>query len=170
MSLYALGGSWAVQCLDSDGYIKWGEYVHNIVVDEFLTATLNYSFLGVTQFSNWYILLIGSNDSPGALWTYATMGTDFTEFTAYDETARVVWNALTVTDKQLTNSSNPAVFTASTGVSSTIYGAALVNYNTKGDSAYASGLMVCATAFGTSRPFAEGETLKVTYTIGAQSA
>ena len=123
---------------------------------------------GATNYGSWYVLLFESDSTPAATWVYANIGTDFTEFEDYDEATRVLWNSAGVTSQTDTNTANPAAFTCSTGISTTIYGAALVNVSTKGDNASGSGIEWCATRFGTARPFAAAEVINIVYTITSQ--
>jgi hypothetical protein len=157
-----------VTCLRKDGSIKWIEIVDNIVVLEACNYSLGTVFKGATQYSSWYISLFNSNSVPAGAWTYGDIGSLFTEFTDYDEATRVLWDSGAVGSQQLTNSASPAVFTASTGVSDTIYGAMLVNVSTKGDNASPTGILWCATAFGTPRPYSAAEVIRVVYTINSQ--
>lgn len=159
-------GDYYFRCRRKDGSIKWIEIVNNLVVLEGRSHALGTLLEGDSQYSSWYILLIGSDSTPVSGWTYANIGTDFTEFTNYDEATRVLWNSAGVVSASDTNAASPAEFTCTSG-SNTIYGAAMVNYATKGDNSYGSGIELCATRFGTARPFAAAETIDVVYTINA---
>lgn len=156
---------WQFDCFDRNGGLLWTEKQPNLVVNEGLTNVLNVMFVSGTQSTNWYILLFNSDSTPAAGWTYALGGTNFTEFTSYDESTRGAWGPSTATTPSISDS---ASFTASTAVSTTIYGAALVNVSTKGDNASGTGVMWCATRFGTARPFNDSEVLQVSYTINSQ--
>lgn len=148
-----------------DGLLKWKEIIYNIVVDEALNYNLGLQFKGYSTYSDWYILLFNSDDTPVAGWTYANIGTDFTEFEDYDETTRVLWDSSAISGKSLNNTATPSEFTASTSVNTTIYGAAMVNTLTKGDNSNPNGLIWCGTRFGTPRPFLETEVIQVVYTV-----
>ena len=161
-------GKWVFQGCRIDGSVKWIEIVENIVLNEALDYALEACLEGATNYGDWYILLFESDSTPAATWVYANIGTDFTEFEDYDESTRVLWNSAGVTSQTDTNTANPAAFTCSTGISTTIYGAALVNVSTKGDNSSPAGIEWCATRFGTPRPFAAAEVINIVYTITSQ--
>ena len=156
---------WKFECFYPNGQLKWVEVIPNIVVDEGIDHSLDVIFLGGTAYSSWYVALFNSDSTPAATWDYAGIGTDQTEFTDYDETARPTWNPGSISNHTLTDQVS---FTASTGVSTTIYGSYVVNVSTKGDNASGIGIMWCATRFSTPRPFIAAEVLNVTYSINSQ--
>lgn len=169
LSGFSLGGVWVFKCFSKDGCLKWAEYVHNLVTDEFLNASLGVLFQGDSFYSTWYVSLIGSNDTPTASWTYANIGTDFTEFISYDEATRPEWVDGTIASKSLSSSASPATFTASSGANTTIYGGFLCNGPVKGDNAAVGGLICCATVFNTARPFIDSDVINIVYTINAST-
>jgi hypothetical protein len=156
---------WIFECFYPDGSLKWKEVVNNIVVDEGLYHSLDVIFMAGTAYSNWYVALFNTDSTPAAGWDYAGINTDQTEFTSYDEATRQQWSPSAIVTLSL---SDEVSFTASTGVNTTLYGAFLVNVSTKGDSASGSGIMWCATRFGTPRPYVATEVLNVTYAINSQ--
>jgi hypothetical protein len=161
-------GVWKAYGYDRFNKLKWIEIIDNMVLDEGCNHALGAIFKGDTQYSTWYVLLFESNSTPVAGWVYANIGTNFTEFEDYDELTRPEWVSGTVSSKQVHNSASVAVFTASTGVSTTIYGAALVNVSTKGDNASPAGIEWCATRFSTARPLEETEVIRIVYIINSQ--
>lgn len=156
---------WHYRCYRADGSLKWEEKIPNLVVDEGLYLSLDVIFMDGTKSTSWYVALFNSDSTPVAGWDYAGIGTDQTEFTSYDETTRPNWNPSAITSLSLTDE---VTFTASTGVNTTLYGSYLVNVNTKGDSASGTGIMWCATRFGTPRAFVATEVLNVTYAINSE--
>jgi hypothetical protein len=170
---FGLKGYWGIVCRDKiTKEIKWKEYIFNLITYEGLDDVLDVYFSGGTAFANHYIFLYESNSTPASSWIYTeggTGGTSWDEFTDYDEAARPTWQEAGVSSRQITNSANPASFTASTGVNTTIYGSGMVNISTKGDGASGSGKLFCATRFGTARPFQETEEINIVYSITAQS-
>lgn len=166
---YGYHGFWVIRGYRPDGSCAWLETIPNKVVNEALNHNLGVQFKAGTQYSTYYIGLFSSDSTPTATWTYANIGTDFTEFATYDESNRVTWTSGSVASQSISNTASPAVFTASTGVNTTIYGAFMCNFATKSDNSYASGLIWCATRFGTSRPFVATETISIVYTITASS-
>lgn len=169
---FGFSGRWAVVCRDKvTKKIKWKEYTVNLITNETLNDVLDvYLSNSGGASAAWYCLLFSSDSTPAAGWTYANIGTDFTEFTSYDESNRPTWTEAGVSSQQITNTASPATFTASAAVSTTIYGAGMVNVNTKGDNSSPSGILFCATRFGTARPFNEGEEINIVYTVSASSA
>jgi hypothetical protein len=120
-------------------------------------------FNGASQSTTWYIGLKGTNETPAAGWNSAGIGTQFTEFTAYDEAVRQTWIDAGVSAKQITNSASPAVFTISG--SGTVYGAFVINVNTKGGT---TGKLHCISNFGISRPVIDDDVIQITYTLSIQ--
>lgn len=136
---------------------KWVD--HNICTDEGLEHVLGVAFSDVTQITTWYVLLYNTDTTPVAGMTYACPV--FTESTHYTEANRVEWQEGGVSTKVITNSANKASFTMSTA--ETIYGAALVSDNTKGDKAASGAVLYNVAAFsGGSKSVASSDILKVT--------
>lgn len=156
---------WKFECFYPNGQLKWKEIIPNIVVDEGLFHALDVLFMEGTQYAAWHVALYESDDTPTADWTYAAIGTDQTEFEDYDEVARPAWEPSEISDLTLTAAIS---ITASAGVSTTLYGAYLVNVSTKADFESAAGIMWCATRFGTPRPYVATEIINVTYIIDSQ--
>ena len=93
----------------------------------------------------------------------------YTESANYDEAARPQWQQGEVSAKSITNSANKASFTMSTA--ETIYGAALVSYATKGNTAKAGAKMFNVSQFALgSRVVANDDVLKVTITLTGADA
>jgi len=131
---------------------------HNICTDEGLDHVLGVAFSQVTQITQWFILLYNTNTTPVAGMTYACPA--FTESTHYSEANRPQWQEGGVSSKVITNSANKASFTCSTA--ETIYGAALVSDNTKGDKAGGGVLYNVSDFSGGSKTVASSDVLKVT--------
>jgi hypothetical protein len=167
-------GFWNITCRDKfTKQIKWKEYVFNLITYQCLDDILDVYFSGGTAYGTHYLFLYDDDKTPGNAWTYAgggTGGSDFNEFIDYDESPRPTWQEAGPSNRQITNSATPAVFTASSAVSTTIYGSGMVNVSTKGDNASGVGKIICATRFGTPRPFAETEEIQIVYTFNATSA
>lgn len=140
--------------------VKIDEWVdHNICVDEGLEHVLGVAFSQVTQITQWFVLLYNTNTTPVAGMTYACPV--FTESTHYSEANRPQWQEAGVSSKVITNSANKASFTMSTA--ETIYGAALVSDNTKGDKAASGAVLYNVADFsGGSKTVASSDVLKVT--------
>ena len=156
---------WRVKCFNSDKTVlKWEEFVSNIVVDEGLYYALDVMFMSGSAYSSWYVALFNSDDTPADDWVYAQIGTDMDEFTDYDEATRPAWTPSAIVSNSLVAQ---VEFTASTGVDTTIYGAYIVNVNTKGDYASGIGILWCASRFATARPLMATEVLEVTYGVNS---
>lgn len=172
--MFSLGlaaiGKWSFRCYDRFGNLKWIELIKNTITNECLNDNLDVYLNGGTQSSDWYVLLFSSNSTPAVTWTYAAIGTDFTEFTDYDELTRVTWSPASPSGQSITNSASPAEFTASAGVDTSLYGAGMVNVSTKGDNASPAGKLFCATRFGSTRPYTAAEVIKIVYTVNAANA
>jgi len=138
---------------------------HNLVTNEGLDALLDIMFHGTSQIGTWYIALFNDDHTVAAGDTYATPG--YTESSNYDEANRPAFTEATAASQSMTNSANKATFTMST--SETIYGAALVSDNTKGDTA-ATATLFGAAQFAASKAVEDDDTLKITVTITVSSS
>lgn len=155
---------WTIEeCLRVLGKEKWQSITPNITVDEGLNDVLDVYFASGTPSANWYIGLKSTNQTPAAGFDAAGIGTDFTEGTIYSEGNRQAWTIAAISSKTATNSASPATFSINN--SGTIYGAFLINENTKGGT---TGKMWCCSDFSVARPVVNGDTLKVVYTIQSQ--
>lgn len=115
---------------------------HNIVTNEGLNSILNIMFHNATQIATWYIAIFESNTTPAAGTTYATPV--YTECTAYDELTREEYVEAASTAQSMTNAASKATFTMN--ASKTIYGASLVSFSTKNDTAEAGAVLYAAAA------------------------
>jgi len=169
MPKFGYKGKWIIKCFRPDGSLKWAEFINNLITLEGRIHAQDVIFKGGTAYSTHYILLFNSDSTPVSTWEYSEIGTDFDEWVDYDETVRQTWTcgAIDSGDASLTNDASPASFTASTGVDDTLYGAAMVNVNTKGDAVSGVGIEWCATRFSTSRPIVAAEVIKIIYTLNA---
>ena len=151
------------ECLDLLGKEKWMSISKNITVDEGNNDNLDVYFKSGSASANWYIGLKSTNQTHTISFNAAGIGTQFTEGTGYSEGTRQAWTTAAVSSKTITNSASPATFSMSG--SATIYGAFLINNNTKGGT---TGKMWACSDFSVARPVVNGDTLKVVYTIQGQ--
>ncbi len=158
---FRAGGHFEIEHRDKYGNLKSIECIKNIVTDEGLDKILN-SLLHNGASATWYVAIIESNTAPDHAMTYAVPV--YTESSAYDEATRPEYVEAAASSKSITNSASKAVFTIN--ASKTIYGAALVNVDTKGDTA-GGGVLLCYAKFATSKAVEAGDTLNVTYTLSA---
>jgi hypothetical protein len=155
-------GRFFVQCFNKDGVLIWTEDIKNITVDEGLTDILDVYFSDGTQKNTWYLGLKGTNQTPAAGWDAAGIGSDFTEFVAYDEATREEWVEAGVTAKTITNSASPAEFTIND--SGTVYGAFVVSTNTKSGT---TGVLWCVSDFSIARVVVDDDIVRVVYSIAS---
>jgi hypothetical protein len=152
-------GSYNVQCLDSDGQVKWTDTIKNLVVTVGKNDLLDKYFAGSAYTAAWYMGLVDGASSP----TYAAGDTlashaGWTESTAYSGTNRatVAWNAASAGSKASTATS------FSINATATIAGALLTVTQVR---ATTTGVLYSAGSFsGGNRSVANGDTLNVTYT------
>ena len=152
-------GSYAVECYDAEGNLKWADTIKNLVVTVGKNDLLDKYFAGSAYTAAWYMGLVDGASTP----TYAAGDTlashaGWTENTGYSGTNRitVAWNAASSGSK----SSTTTAF--SINASGTIAGALLTVTQAK---ATTTGVLYSAGNFtGGSRTVASGDTLNVTYT------
>jgi hypothetical protein len=152
-------GHYNVQCLDSNGQVKWTDTIENLVVTVGKNDLLDKYFAGSAYTAAWYMGLVDGASSP----TYAAGDTlashaGWTESTAYSGTNRstVAWNAASAGSKASTATS------FSINATATIAGALLTVTQVR---ATTTGVLYSAGSFsGGNRSVANGDTLNVTYT------
>lgn len=141
---------------------------HNIVVNEGINKMFDTWLAGGAQTSLYYVSLFSSNSTPSATWTLANYRASLaTEWTNYVEAARPAWAVTSAVSQTITNSASPAVFTATAGA--TIYGAVIATASNKSGTGDATGFMVAATRYSTSRSLLTNDVASVSYTISATS-
>lgn len=130
---------------------------YNTMMVEGLKHLLTVGIADGTKSSTWYVALVnndngtknggGGDDPPRAPVNTQVYDTFFdtqnTEFTSYDEANRVTYNETMGTGALVTNTANKAVFTIS--ATGAVYGACLVNVNTKDD--HGTGVLMSYAAF-----------------------
>ena len=152
-------GHYNVQCLDSDGQVKWIDTIENLVVTVGKNDLLDKYFAGSAYTAAWYMGLVDGASTP----TYAAGDTlashaGWTESTAYSGSNRatVAWNAASAGSKASTATS------FSINATATIAGALLTVTQVR---ATTTGVLYSAGSFsGGNRSVASGDTLNVTYT------
>ena len=159
-SVFKLGGYFKIECIDKFGNLKWVMTDHNIFTNEGLDHVLDVVFSDGAQDTTHYVGLKGT----GSVAAGDTMASHagWTEVQTYSESVRQTWVEAGVSSQTITNSASPASFSIN-GVC-TIAGAFISNDNTKGGS---TGKLYCAVDFASSRTAANGDTLNVTYQLGA---
>lgn len=134
---------------------------HNLIYNLGLNHILDSTFHNDAS-PTWYVLLYNTNTTPLAAHTYASKS--FTEDVDYDEATRPEYQEAAASSQSMTNAANKATFTITTG-GQTIYGCALVDDSTKGDSAAGGAVMACGGLISPARVVAAADVLNVTYTI-----
>jgi hypothetical protein len=159
-------GVYHMQCIDTDGNLKWEAECPNLVVNGGLQDMNNKYFLGSAYTAAWYIGLYGAgaSNNPAAGDTAASHA-GWTEVTPYSQATRPACTFATPTTANpsvATNSASPAVY--SINATSTVGGAFLISNSTKGGS---TGTLYSASDFTSpgDRSVVSGDTLNVTYTL-----
>lgn len=138
----------------------------NIVVNEGILHILSVALDQGSAYAAFYIAPFTGNVTPGATLTAATFTASTTEFTSYDETARVLWANDAAASNAIGNSTTPAVFTMSTGGPYTLRGAGLMSTSTKSAT---TGTLVAAARFSADKTMAAAEELRVKYIFTGSS-
>jgi hypothetical protein len=154
-------GHWETQIGDAPWQVD-----PNIVVDEGILHLLTVALAQGSAASAFYIALFGGNITPANTLTAATFTATATEFTNYNETARVLWAKDAASANAIGNNTTPAVFTIGTG-GGTIRGAALISAGAKSAT---TGTLIAAARFGTDKVMDAAEELRIKYIISGTSS
>ena len=142
----------------------------NLVLNAGIQYIFNEIFGDSSLGYSWYVGLYGNAYTPQAADTSADIGVSYTEVNAaYDEATRPAYTsdgALSGADLTMSNSASKATFTFNTN-STTVAGAYVISTNTK---ASATGVMLAASKYATSKSMDDGETLDVGYDITGSSS
>jgi len=165
MNITAKGTSIYEWELWRDGKVFINGTCHNVTTTEGFNYILQTGLGNGTAKSTWYISIFTDDYTPLLTDTYAVPG--FTEASAeYSEATRPTWIDDAAASGSIANSTTAAFSIISTA---TIYGAALVSNNTKGDAAASGEVMYGAAKFTAGLPVASGDTLKVRITVTLQN-
>lgn len=161
-------GYYEVECLDSDGNIKWTDTIQNLITTVGKNDLLDKYLAGSSYTAAWYIGLISSTsysavaaaDTAGSHAGWLESGATYTP--AYSQSTRVVtaWSSASAGSKA---TSAASAFSISS--SGTVKGAFLTSSSTKdgtGGTLYSAGLFS-----GGDKVVASGDTVNVTYTATA---
>lgn len=154
-------GTFHWEIVGKNGETKGKGTFPNGIVNEGLNRLLNVMFVATTQITTWYVGLI-SSVSYSALAAGDTMASHsgWTESVAYSGSNRPQWTAGTSTSKSTTNSST--VDFAINADGTVIKGIFITSDNTKSGT---SGVLWSTGLFGGDQTLANGDTLKITYTV-----
>jgi hypothetical protein len=158
-----IGSTWFVEHWRGENLLA-RRIEENLVPNECIDHLLDVGFSAGTQVNPWYIALFSDDHTPAAGDTYAVPG--FTESTEYDETTRPAFSDGGVSGQEVSNEAAKASFTM-TGVDTTIFGAALVSDNTKGDQAVSGAILGPVAQFsqGSITGIADDDVIKVYVSI-----
>lgn len=147
-----------------DGKVYHEENVYNDIVNQGKNDLFEIMFHDGTQVasSSWFIGLI-SLSSFSALAAADTMSSHggWTEFTGYSQSTRVAWGPGTAASQSITNAS---AATFDINASGTVKGIFVCTNSTKGGT---SGRLWATALFAADVPVANGDQLRVTYTVSA---
>ena len=159
---FKIGGTFSVDCYGPDGTLKWTDIAKNIVVNVGLDHILDVVLHGTTPVNPWYVGLKNAG-SPVAGDTLATHGS-WTENANYTGT-RPDYVEAAASSQSVTNAASKASFAINTNAQ-TIAGAFLCSVDSG-----TSGTLLCVADFtGGNKTADSGDTLDVTYVIGAADA
>jgi len=160
MDTMKLRGAFKVEHRDADGNIKGVYDFPNGIVDEGLNHILNTQFHGTSQVSTWYIGLV-DNDSWTAFADADTLSSHagWAENSHYTESERVTWAEDAAATRSITNSTTADFSINATGNIKGIF------VSSNGVKAGATGTLWSTAAFSSVVSVANGDTLKVTYTV-----
>lgn len=140
----------------------------NTITDEGILHILGTSVGGDAQIVNYYIAPFAGNVTPQATWTAANFASTATEFTNYDEGARVAWTPAAAAAAAIDNYASKATFTVGAGAQTTIWGAGILSASTKSST---SGVLIGAVKLGTAKSGLEdGETVSIGYRLTLANA
>lgn len=152
-----------VECFDKDGNEKWVETFDNLVVtagrNQYLDATLKTGDASPA----WYVGLKDTG-TPVAGDTMASHGSWVT-ITPYSNATNPAYTPGTIAAGSVDNDASKAVFNIN--ATDTVFGAFLTDNSTKGG---ATGTLLGAGDFATSRAVLNGDTLNVTVTCSITSS
>ena len=151
-----------VECFDKNGNLKWDETFENLVVtagrNQYLDATLKTGDASPA----WYVGLKDTG-TPVAGDTMASHGSWVT-ITPYSNATNPAYTPGTIAAGSVDNDASKAVFNIN--ATDTVFGAFLCDVNTKGG---ATGTLLGAGDFASSRAVLDGDTLNVTVTCSITS-
>lgn len=156
-----LKGRFVVEHRDRDGNLKDTYDVPNGIVDEGLNHILDTEFHGGSQVGTWYIGLV-DNSGFSAFADGDTLSSHggWSEFTSYTESNRVEWQEDAAASRSISNTTT-ADF--SINASGNLKGVFISSNNVK--STGNTGTLWSTAAFSSVVATANGDTLKVTYTV-----
>ena len=160
-------GTWGLQCVDSQGNLKWEDKIDpNLVVNVGLDYLLDVGLASGTQLPVWYVGLVDAFTYPsGAAGDTMASHAGWTEYVNYSEAERVRWVNAAVSSQSITNSASKASFAINQDTQ-TVEGAFLVGGANSHAKNIGSGSLYAVGAFtGGTKSVDNGDTLQVTATF-----
>ena len=156
-----LAGRYLVEHRDIDENLKALHRFPNGIVDEGMDHILDTQFHGTSQVTTWYIGLI-DNSGFSTVSDSDTLSSHagWSEFTSYTEANRVTWVEDAASSRSISNSTTADY---SINASGNLYGIFVSSNNVK--STGNTGTLWSTAAFSSVVATANGDTLKVTYTV-----
>jgi len=156
-----LKGRFVIEHRDVAGKLKGVYDVPNGIVDEGIESLLDVGFHASSQIGTWYIGLVNNSgfsafDDADTLSSHA----GWSEFTSYTESNRVTWAEDAAASRAISNSTTADFSINATG---NVKGIFVSSNNVK--STGNTGTLWSTAAFSSVVSTANGDTLKVTYTI-----
>ena len=165
-SLIQAGGIFETNLNDSGWVID-----PNLLPTQGRNALLDIALGSVSKETNWYFAPFATATAPTNSLTAANFAATQTEFTNYDEAARVLWTPGAAANGVISNSATPVSITigALTGtVNTSIHGLALISASPKGST---NGKLAACTLFATARlGLQDDDILGLRYTITLTSS
>lgn len=157
----ALKGRFVVEHRGIDGKLKGTYEFPNGIVDEGMNHILDTQFTGSTQVATWYIGLV-DNAGFSAFADADTLASHagWSESTEYTEGSRVTWDEDAASSRSISNSTTADYSINATG---NLKGIFVSSNSTK--STGNTGTLWSTAAFSSVVATANGDTLKVTYTV-----
>jgi hypothetical protein len=154
-------GRFVVEHRDSEGKLKATYEFPNGIVDEGMNHILDTQFHATTQISTWYIGLV-DNSGFSAFADADTLASHggWSESTSYTESNRVTWDEDAASSRSISNSTTADFSINATG---NLKGIFISSNNVK--STGNTGTLWSTAAFSSVVAHANGDTLKVTYTV-----
>ena len=165
----SFGGMFTVECIGTDGKVKWTDEFHNLVVNAGLVSINTQFFKGVTYTATWYMGIIPFGGTYAATDTMSSHA-GWTENVEYVQSTRPTMSFGSATSADPSIITSVAVsFTMNNVSPVTIGGAFVTSDNTKNGTA---GTLFSAGAFDSSivKIVTAGDTLNITYTFAADAA
>ena len=135
------------------------EFTQNLVVNEGLDYILKAAVGETAGIANWYIALFTGDVTVVATWTAANFTSVSTEWTAYDEAARVGWSKGSVASAGVDSFASKSSFTSSSD-SQVVRGAGMLSASAK---SAVSGTLLASSRFTSDKALDTGEILDVGY-------